>query len=435
MQIQTLPRLVRGAAASLAVGTMLATLSPAVAQETITLKMWALVNDNYPEFIDFAEAEFQKAYPNVDIVLESTPNEAYKTAIQVALTGAEPPDVFFNWSGEDAARLARDGLALDISDLGETEGGFKSQITEAWQASFMVDGKNYGVPTDAVTKYFYYDKTFFGDHQLTPPSTFDELVGLCKAVRAIDPAMVPLPLGNSERWKLNHYITVLNERVLGISATAADYALTAPVEELFTNPGYAEALQKVLDLKAAGCFQDAPNATSPEASRAMFSTGVSPMIFCGSWCMSIFDGEGYTNYGLFRFPRIEGGASDGTTNMVIPQGLQVSAKTKHPTEAVAWISFLLTPEISAKYAEMRGAIPSNAANVGSIDATEQFKWVANDVGQLSASFNVLDVMLNAGVANAYLDAGVEVLNGTKTPEQAMEMIRAVALEEKAKAGL
>jgi len=435
MHILTLPHVMRGAAAALAVGAMLAALSPAVAQDKVTLKMWALVNDNYPEFIDLAEAEFQKTHPNVDIVLESTPNEAYKTAIQVALTGAEPPDVFFNWSGEDAARLARDGLALDISELGAAEGGFKSQITEAWQASFMIDGKNYGVPTDAVTKYFYYDKTFFTDNQLTPPTTFDELLGLCKKVREIDPAMVPLPLGNSERWKLNHYITVLNERVLGIEATAADYALTAPADQLFTNPGYVDAWQKVLDLQAAGCFQDAPNATSPEASRAMFSTGVSPMIFCGSWCMSTFDGEGYTNYALFRFPKIEGGASDGTTNMVIPQGLQVSAKTKHPAETVAWISFLLTPEISAKYAEMRGAIPSNAANVGSINATEQFKWVASDVGQLSASFNVLDVMLNAGVANAYLDAGVEVLNGTKTPAQAMEMIRAVALEEKAKAGL
>jgi raffinose/stachyose/melibiose transport system substrate-binding protein len=435
MKILTLPRVMRGAAAALAVGTMLAALSPAVAQEKVTLKMWALVNDGYPEFIDFAKTEFQKTHPNVDIVLESTPNEAYKTAIQVALTGAEPPDVFFNWSGEDAARLARDGLALDISEQGAAEGGFKSQITEAWQASFMIDGKNYGVPTDAVTKYFYYNKTFFADHQLTPPTTFGELLGLCKAVRAIDPAMVPLPLGNSERWKLNHYITVLNERVLGIDATAADYALTAPADKLFTNPGYAEAWQKVLDLKASGCFQDAPNATSPEASRAMFSTGVSPMIFCGSWCMSIFDGEGFTDYALFRFPRIEGGASDGATNMVIPQGLQVSAKTKHPAEAVAWMSFLVTPEISAKYAEMRGAIPSNAANVGSIKATEQFKWVANDVGQLSASFNVLDVMLNASVANAYLDAGVEVLNGTKSPAEAMEMIRAVALEEKTKAGL
>ncbi|WDR02568.1 extracellular solute-binding protein [Devosia algicola] len=106
----------------------------AMAQDQVTLKMWSLVNDNYPEFIDLAEKEFQKTHPNVNIELESTPNEAYKTAIQVALVGSEPPDVFFNWAGEDSARLARDGLALDITDLGDMDGGFKSLISESLAA-------------------------------------------------------------------------------------------------------------------------------------------------------------------------------------------------------------------------------------------------------------------------------------------------------------
>jgi raffinose/stachyose/melibiose transport system substrate-binding protein len=407
----------------------------AQAQEQVTLKMWALVNENYPEFIEKAKAEFRKTRPNVDIVLESTPNEAYKTAIQVALVGAEPPDVFFNWSGEDAARLARDGLVLDVTELGAADGNFKQFVSEGWQESFMVDGRNIGVPTDGVSKYFYYNTGFFEEHGLEPSSDFEGLLGLCRAIREIDPSIVPLPLGNSERWKVNHYITVLNERVIGMDATEDDYALTAPDDELFTDAGYVEAWQKVLDLRDAGCFQDAPNATSPEASRSMFAAEVSPMIFCGTWCMAIFDAEGFRDYALFRFPPMEGGASDGSTNMVVPQGLQISAKTKHPEEAVAWASFLVNAEMSALFAEMRGALPSNAEKVAEIEnATDQFKWVANDVASLSAGFNVLDVLLEASVANAYLDAGVEVLNGTKTPEQAMADIRAVALEAKAKTG-
>ena len=40
-----------------------------------------------------------------------------------------------------------------------------------------------------------------------------------------------------------------------------------PEDKLFTDPGYVDAWQKVLDLQKAGCFQDAPNATSPEATR------------------------------------------------------------------------------------------------------------------------------------------------------------------------
>ena len=148
--------------------------------------------------------------------------------------------------------------------------------------------------------------------------------------------------------------------------------------------------------------------------------------------MSIFDGEGYTDYALFRFPPVEGGASDGNSNMVVPQGLQVAAVTAHPAEAVAWISFLTSPEQGAKFAEMRGALPSDPSMLNTVTtATEQFKWVAADMASLAVQYNVIDVEVEASVANAYLDAGVEILNGTMTPAQAMESIRAAARAAKA----
>jgi raffinose/stachyose/melibiose transport system substrate-binding protein len=405
--------------------------SVVAAQEEVTIRMWALTNPNYPEFIAQAAEAFKATHPNVTIDFQETPNEAYKTAIQVALVGSEPPDVFFNWAGEDSARLVRDGLVLDITDLANAPGQFGTTLAPSWISTFSVDGRIFGAPTDAVTKYFYYDNAFFADNGLSVPTTFNELLGLCGAIRAIDPEIVPIPLGNSERWKMNHYITLMNERVMGNDALRADYALTAADDALFTNPGYVTAWEKVLEMQSAGCFQDAPNATSPEVSRTMFSSGVSPMIFCGSWCMSIFDGEGYTDYSLFRFPPVEGGASDGNSNMVVPQGLQVAAATKHPKEAVEWISFLVSPEQSAKFAEMRGALPSDPSMLDTITATDQFKWTAADMASLAVQYNVIDVEVEASVANAYLDAGVEILNGTMTPAQAMESIRAAALAAKA----
>jgi raffinose/stachyose/melibiose transport system substrate-binding protein len=411
----------------------LAALGFANAAQAVDIKMWTLTSEgNYERFVNFAAEEYKKTHPDVNIVYESFPNEAYKTQIQVALTGSEPPDVFFNWAGEDAARLVRDGLALDITELGQGPGGFQEILSEGWKSSFAYDGRNYGVPTDAVTKYFYYDIDFFNQHNLTPPTTFTGLLDLCKAIRAIDPTLVPWPLGNSERWKLNHVITMLNERVLGLEAMEADYSLTAPDDELYANPGYVEAWQKVVDLKDAGCFQDAPNATSPEASRSMFAAQVSPMIYCGSWCANIFISEGFSNFAMFRFPAVEGGAGDPGAGFLVPQGLMVSSKTQHPQEAVDWISFLVSDEMAAKFAEIMGAIPSNPALIDTVEGTEQYKWIVNDVAAATGSVMVLDVLLEASVANAYLDAGVEILNGTMTPQQAMDYIRGVALEAKAK---
>jgi raffinose/stachyose/melibiose transport system substrate-binding protein len=326
----------------------------------------------------------------------------------------------------------RDGLALDITDLGAQPGNFKQYLSEGWLSSFEYNGKNFGIPTDAVSKYFYYDKAFFAEHKLEAPTTFGGLLDLCKAIRAVDPSIVPWPLGNSERWKLNHVITMLNERVLGAEATAADYALTAPDDQLFTNPGYVEAWQKVIDLKDAGCFQDAPNATSPEATRSMFASQVSPMIYCGTWCANIFIGEGFSDFAMFRFPAVDGGKGDPGAGFLVPQGFMISSKTQHPSEAVAWASFLVSDEMAAKFAEAMGAIPSNAKLIDTVKGTEQYKWIVSDIAAATGSVMVLDVLLEASVSNAYLDAGVEILNGTKTPQQAMDDIRAIALAAKAK---
>jgi raffinose/stachyose/melibiose transport system substrate-binding protein len=403
--------------------------------ESITIKQWVLKTEGYPAFLKFASEEFKKTHPDVDVVVEDFPNEAYKTTIQVALVGSDPPDVFFNWSGEDAHRLVRDGLALDITDLGKEAGGFESELSKGWLSAFEFDGHYYGVPTDAVSKYFYYNKKFFAEHDLKPPADFDGLLGLCQAVRKVDPNMVPLPLGNSERWKLNHYITMFNERVLGADGTAPDYDLSRPADQLFTDPGYVEAWNKVLDMQKAGCFQDAPNATSPEATRAMFSSEQSPMIYCGTWCAAIFDADGFTDYALFRMPPIKGGKGDPNANFLVPEGYMVSSKTKHPKEAVEWASFVVSDDLGKKFAETLKMIPSNGKKVGEItETTDQFKWIVNDVGTFSKGINVLDVLLENSVSEAYLNEGVEILNGTKTPEQAMVDIRAVALEAKKKLG-
>lgn len=399
----------------------------------VDVKMWTLTAEgNYQKFLDIAVPEYKKTHPDFNLIYENFPNEAYKTTIQVALTGSEPPDIFFNWAGEDAGRLVRDGLALDITEYGGKPGGFKQYLSEGWLSSFSYGGKNYGVPTDAVSKYFYYDIDFFKEHGLTPPTTFTGLLDLCKAIRAVDPNIVPWPLGNSERWKLNHVITMLNERVLGLAAMEADYALTAPDDQLYTNPGYVEAWQKVVDLKDAGCFQDAPNATSPEATRSMFASQVSPMIYCGSWCAGIFYSEGFENFAMFRFPEVEGGKGDPGAGFLVPQGLMVSSKSQHPAEAVEFMSFLVSDEMAAKFAEVFGALVSNAKLIDQVPGTPQYKWIVGDVAAATGSVMVLDVLLEASVSNAYLDAGVEILNGTKTPQEAMDYIRGIALEAKKK---
>lgn len=421
-------------ATAAAAATCLAALSmPAAGEDSVEIKFWTLNNPGVDAFVAQARESFEQANPGIRIVHEEFPNEAYKTAIQVALSGSEPPDAFFNWVGEDSSRLIRDGLVMDISGYGTGEDGFQTVLTEGWISSLRHGEGIYGVPMDAVSKFFYYNVGYFAEHGLSVPETFSGVLQLCRDIRAIDADTVPMPLGNSERWKLNHFITMLNERVVGHEAAATDYGLTAPEDALFTNPGYVEAWNKLLELQEAGCFQDAPNATSPELSRAMFSSQASPMIYCGSWCAGIFDSDGFTDYAMFRMPPVGGGAGAPDTNFALVQGYQVSAATEHPEQTVKWLSHLVSPEAGKAYAEIVSGLPSNPALLDqSAVLTDQFKWIANDLAAVSTPINVLDVLLENSVSEAYLDAGVEILNGTMTPDEAMAKIRQTALEAKAR---
>jgi raffinose/stachyose/melibiose transport system substrate-binding protein len=91
--------------------------------------------------------------------------------------------------------------------------------------------------------------------------------------------------------------------------------------------------------------------------------------------------------------------------------------------------------MAAKFAETLKFIPSNPAKIDSIQGTtDQYKWVVKDVASFSKGINVLDVLLENSVSEAYLNDGVAILNGTMTPEQAMADIRKVAIEAKKKLG-
>jgi raffinose/stachyose/melibiose transport system substrate-binding protein len=135
---------------------------------------------------------------------------------------------------------------------------------------------------------------------------------------------------------------------------------------------------------------------------------------------------------MVRFPTIEGGKGDPGAYFLVPEGYQVSSKTANPQLVADWVSFLVSDAQAAKFAEILKFLPANANSIDTVaGATEHFKWAAADMASYSAGVNVLDVNLEASVAEAYLNATVEVLNRTLTPEAAVAQIRDAALKAKA----
>jgi raffinose/stachyose/melibiose transport system substrate-binding protein len=400
----------------------------ALAQQS-TLTIWVL-NDIAPLFKEVA-ADFEKANPSVTVTVRDYPNEAYKTAVQVGVASNQPPDIFYNDPGEASFKFVRDGLAMDLTAAAKKAGWDKT--LKGTISAFTLEGKIWGMPYTQQSKYYYYSKEIFAQEKIRIPSSFSALLSTCKTLKA--KGIVPISFGNSERWPGIHYMTILNQKVVGDAQIAADYSLKPAEDKLFADPAYATALQKLKDMQDAGCFNNAVNSVSPEIARATFYTGKAAMTFCGTWCLGIMDSNGFKGkYGNFRFPRIEGGKGNQGYVISGPTGLQVSAKSNNKEAATAFLAYFTSVKPQARMVSSTNRIPVNPAAVKGLELDPALGAVITDLGKASGSTLWLDSAVESGISDAYQNMIQEVLNGTKTPQQAMEVIREAALVAKKKLG-
>ena len=82
----------------------------APAGEKQVLDLWFNSDDLFNQYNEKIIAEFEAANPDIDIVYNPYSNEAYKTNLQVAIGSDDPPDIFFNWAGDDPAAMCAKGI-------------------------------------------------------------------------------------------------------------------------------------------------------------------------------------------------------------------------------------------------------------------------------------------------------------------------------------
>ncbi|MBV9390489.1 MAG: carbohydrate ABC transporter substrate-binding protein [Verrucomicrobia bacterium] len=416
MKTILLLRKLKALATTVACGAALLTHS---ATADTTLRVWGLSGPS-GEYFAGALKRFEKANPGIVGKFSAYPNEQYKTAIQVGVRSADPPDVYQNWAFERAARMMRDGFAVDIGD-------FTKELSATALSEYTFKGKLYGVPFDRHGKYMWYNVAYFRDHNLSPPNSFDELIDLCKKIRATDPQMVPIGLGASEPWTIDAYISVFNQKLVPEDVRKADTALSAPADSLFTDLGYIAALQKILDMQSAGCFNDGITALTPEAARSMFANGMCAMHYEGTWCLVVFDNEGLKNgYQGFRLPDFKNQKGSTGAHLIIADGFQVHPITeKRGTResAIAFLKFILSPQEQAEFAKETKALPSvPAARNYLSDATPIFLWALKDTSEATVEVAHLDTTLDRAISDVYLRGYQDLVNHVKTPEQIMSEV-------------
>jgi raffinose/stachyose/melibiose transport system substrate-binding protein len=376
------------------------------------------------EFYNFVIQEYEKTHPNVKIVMESVADEPYKDKIRVLMASGEVPDIYFSWAGEFSWKFARGGQALDLTDA-VMNSDWKDKIILSAVEPYKWQGKIYGVPMRINAKFMVYNKAMFEQYGLQPPTTWDEFLAVCETLK--QNGVTPIAFGDEFPWAASHYIGDFNAKLVDPSVRQADYLLTAPAEQLFTDPGYVEALSRFQLLMDKGYFNEGPNGISHSGARSSFIAGKAGMMYIElEEFVTVADGMGADAFGFFQFPSGTGGKGDQKLLTGAPDGFMVYSKTKHPQEAIDFLKFLTSPEMGKEYVKRLG-IPSAA--VGAVSTETALPIVVAGVESINTASGMalwLDTDINIKIVEVYLPRMQAVLNGTKTPQQVMSEVQEAA---------
>ncbi|MCU1411670.1 MAG: extracellular solute-binding protein [Rhodoglobus sp.] len=218
-----------------------------------------------------------------------------------------------------------------------------------------IDGASYIPPTNSqVIPLVFYNKQIFADNGLEVPATYADFVTVVEKLRAA--GVTPIEMAGAEPWAGSMSLVGLaSADVLGQDPDWIQKRYDGQVK--FSDPLFADAMQKAVDLVAAGAYDPAALSVDFATANSNFIAGKSAMYPMGSW----FTGSSYltpeqaANIGAFPWPTDDGSIvipfNVGGTTSVSSQSKDVANSVKF---AQAWS---LDPSNLKVLIETDGAYP------------------------------------------------------------------------------
>ena len=315
--------------------------------------------------------EFNKIYPNITI--EHVQTGGYDDVRDDILTklgvGNQPniaycyPDHVARYNTAKAVVTLDDLIASQITVtradgtteiLGLTQEQ-KDDFIEGYynEGTAFGDGKMYTLPFSKSTEVLYYNKTFFDQHGLKVPTTWDEMEAVCAQIKAIDPTSIPLGYDSESNW----FITMCEQYGSPYtSATGDHYLFNNDTNKNFIKrfrdwyqKGYVTT-QEIYGAYTSGLF------TATTDTRAYMCIGSSAG---ASHQIPAKDSSGKYPFevGIATVPQV-----DPANPKVISQGPSVCIfKNANPQEVVAswlFVKFLTTStDFQAEFGSASGYVP------------------------------------------------------------------------------
>jgi N,N'-diacetylchitobiose transport system substrate-binding protein len=281
--VGTKGRSLRAAAALVAAATLLAACgdgagggkgSGSADPAKLTVWMMGEGGDAQTAFLDKVETAFKVKHPRTDVVVQYVPWLEAPKKFQAALAGGEGPDVTELGNTETQGWAAQEALA-DLSDRmsGWAEG---RDILPELVRNAQLDGKQYGVPWYAGVRAIFYRTDWFTEAGVQPPTSWDELITVAKAVQAKRPGTYGIAVPGNSELPFYSFLWGAGGEIATGSGTNWRSGYTAPEARKAVTFWTGLVTTHKLAPPAAAAWNEVD-------ARTQFARGRAAMAFAGSW--------------------------------------------------------------------------------------------------------------------------------------------------------
>lgn len=311
-------------------------------KEAVTVEFF----NQKPEIKDLMDeliSDYNASQSEVIIKQNNVPDPG--TVLQTRLSSGDVPEILTHWPNAAFKEQVEAGMYMDLTG----DAAFDNVSEEVVEQS-KIDGKNYCVPISFNTVGIYYNKDMFEQNNWTVPTTYDDLITLCKSIKAT--GVDPIGLANKMPGSVFQYASSLF-----YGMPDYDKFIEDTKECKIDLDAYGDQIEdvgnKILELNT---YAPASSAGAEDSQVvADFANSKVAMFISGSWQIPQINAANKDlNFEMFTFP---GKTEDKTIAGVFAGdfSLAMSNTAKYPDLDKKFLAYMATKDVAEKYAKTDGS--------------------------------------------------------------------------------
>ncbi|UCF97756.1 MAG: carbohydrate ABC transporter substrate-binding protein [Spirochaetaceae bacterium] len=298
---------------------------------TLHWLLWLAVPDVWP---DKLIEDFESKNPNIKIEFESpTLGVAdYLQQQKVRLLSGSDLDLT-SIRPESLEPYSKAGHLLDLTDR-----PFLKNIKPYVLDKVMIGGRVYSIPSKGSTVAVYYNKDMFKEYGLLPPTTWNEFLDVCEALKT--EGETPLLGGGKDAWPMEYDIYPIMHDVGAKNPDIYDKVKAGDIK--YTDVLFINTFKKINEFYQKQYIGKETLSIGYLQSITVFKQKKSAILILGDWALkSVIGGEEKPPFEIDIFPLPHNSAGEEKVGVLaVGASLGIASTSKQTEEALKFADYM-----------------------------------------------------------------------------------------------